>query len=1199
MHRQADAARGAGRTTRVPGVSPRDARSEESPARPAPPAVGYGQSSSSWWHDAFAAVPWNLERIAARLSELSSARWARHFGIALGIVAAVCMLVAGALWALLAAGPISLDVATPWLQAAIAENLGDQFGVEVGGTVVERDEHGRAAMRMRGIIVRDRDGTVIASAPKAEIGFSSASLLRGRPRAERLKLVGAELAVRVESDGRISVSTGAEKRPLATTPVLAPIETRPVSSGPDRAGERGSVMQQNFAAFLAWVDRLGAFGLDGGDLTEVGLKSGNLVVDDLRNGRQSRFENIHLSLMRPRAGALEFELGSEDTVKPWSMSASLKPGVAGMRDVDFEVSRLSLKNLMLALRIDGGPIDVDVPVSANLRAEIDPDGTPHTIGGRMLAGPGAITDLENPAARIAIDRAEMTLDWNAEKRALAVPFQIVSGGTRMTLTARAEAPREANGTWAMSLSGGSVVLPPQSPADDPLQLNRIQVRGRFDPVVRRLSIIDAEVSGKGVGVALSGNVDFSTSDPRINIGLAARNMSLAAFKQMWPPFINPTVRDWVIERTRGGTIEQAEIATNTPVSALRDTGPPVPDDGLYIQITSAGGAVRPFDDLPEIRDADLVTRIKGRSATVSLGRGAIEMPSGRRLTLANGTFEVADTVVKNPPAKVRARVEGPVAAAAELLNMDRIRDAASIPIDPATSRGNVVATLNLAMPLTATVKPGSLVYTIGADIVNFSADRLIAGQKVEAQTMRATATNQGYQIRGEMRVGGAPATVELRHTNGETDAELRLSGTLDDAARNRLGLDPVGGIIGSIPIKVGGRVAFSGDQDSRLLFEADFTPARIDNLLPGWNKPSGRAARASFVYVGRGKPTRFDDISFDGGGAALRGAAEFDQNGDFSAATFTNFALSEGDRANLRLERTTDNLYRATLRGDAFDARGFIKATMAGSGETRTRRPTFDFDLDAKLAAVTGAKNEGLRNVDLHLVRRGGAIRNLALSARFVGEGTLQGELRGKPGERPIVLIESTDAGALFRLTDTYSRMVGGQAWIAIDPPTVEGTRQDGLLEVRDFAVRGEQGLDGVATGAPNGANNGVQFSHMRVSFTRSPGKMSIHEGLVTGPAVGATIDGVMDYTNNELHMRGTFVPLFGLNSAFRDVPIVGFLLGGKEGLIGSMTYEVVGSPGAPILHVNPISMVAPGFVRKLLEFPSSLPNDRRDPWRQ
>ncbi len=104
---------------------------------------------------------------------------------------------------------------------------------------------------------------------------------------------------------------------------------------------------------------------------------------------------------------------------------------------------------------------------------------------------------------------------------------------------------------------------------------------------------------------------------------------------------------------------------------------------------------------------------------------------------------------------------------------------------------------------------------------------------------------------------------------------------------------------------------------------------------------------------------------------------------------------------------------------------------------------------------------------------------------------------------------------------------------------------------------------------------------------------MSIHEGLVSGPMVGGTIEGVMDYAGNELHLRGTFVPLYGLNTAFGQIPIVGVLLGGKEGLIGSMTYEVIGSPGAPVLRVNPISLVAPGIVRKFLEFPSNVPSDR------
>jgi hypothetical protein len=37
----------------------------------------------------------------------------------------------------------------------------------------------------------------------------------------------------------------------------------------------------------------------------------------------------------------------------------------------------------------------------------------------------------------------------------------------------------------------------------------------------------------------------------------------------------------------------------------------------------------------------------------------------------------------------------------------------------------------------------------------------------------------------------------------------------------------------------------------------------------------------------------------------------------------------------------------------------------------------------------------------------------------------------------------------------------------------------------------------------------------------------------------------------------------------------------------------VVGTPGAPILHVNPVSALAPGLARKIFEFPSSVPGER------
>jgi hypothetical protein len=145
-------------------------------------------------------------------------------------------------------------------------------------------------------------------------------------------------------------------------------------------------------------------------------------------------------------------------------------------------------------------------------------------------------------------------------------------------------------------------------------------------------------------------------------------------------------------------------------------------------------------------------------------------------------------------------------------------------------------------------------------------------------------------------------------------------------------------------------------------------------------------------------------------------------------------------------------------------------------------------------------------------------------------------------------------------------------------------------LNVRDFVVRGEPALERMAAAEPmNDARvpvtHGVAFSRFRVDFTRAPGKLTLRDGVVWGPTIGATMEGQLDYGRDDVRVRGTFIPAYGLNNMFGRLPFVGPLLGGQnEGLLG-VTYEVVGSPHAPTLRVNPMSAVAPGFLRKLFEF--------------
>jgi hypothetical protein len=390
-------------------------------------------------------------------------------------------------------------------------------------------------------------------------------------------------------------------------------------------------------------------------------------------------------------------------------------------------------------------------------------------------------------------------------------------------------------------------------------------------------------------------------------------------------------------------------------------------------------------------------------------------------------------------------------------------------------------------------------------------------------------------------------------------------------------------------VDVSGRVGTTSDRDGRFAIQADLTPARIDGFLPGWVKQSGKPARATFTLATKPQSIRVEDLLIEGSGGGVKGTVELDGSGELQSANFPSYGFSDGDRTSLRVDRTPDGALRVVMRGDAYDGRGLVK-TMTGSApsnDTGARRPP-DIDLDMKLGAVVGFNGEALRSLEMKMSRRAGEIRSLGLTAKIGHSGTLSADLRGRPGGRQVVDLESSDAGALFRFTDVYSRMNGGLMTTVMDPPSANNPVQLGSVSVRNFAVHDEEELERAVTNGTPLPRNQMDFSGLKVDFTRSPGHVALHDGVVRGPVLGGTIDGVIDYTRDDVHLRGTLIPLYGANNLLGQLPVVGLFLGGeKEGLVG-VTYEVVGRPGTPVLHVNPLSALAPGLLRKVFEYPAN-----------
>jgi len=102
------------------------------------------------------------DNFAALNRWVTGERWVKRLAVVIAVLAVIFAGCFGGLWWRLGAGPINLDVATPWLAAAIEDNIGHGNTVEVGGTQIERAGRIRIAVRIRDIVVRDHDHAIVA-----------------------------------------------------------------------------------------------------------------------------------------------------------------------------------------------------------------------------------------------------------------------------------------------------------------------------------------------------------------------------------------------------------------------------------------------------------------------------------------------------------------------------------------------------------------------------------------------------------------------------------------------------------------------------------------------------------------------------------------------------------------------------------------------------------------------------------------------------------------------------------------------------------------------------------------------------------------------------------------------------------------------------------------------------------------------------
>ncbi len=1159
-----------------------------------------------------------LQGIAGALVPRSrAARLAMWLLVGVFAVGGIAALTA---YALISQGIVTANIATPYIARAIEERLGPNYKVKIGATTMETIEEGHTVVIVHDIRVTGPGDELVASAPSAEVELEG-SLLTLSPRARRIDLIGAEMTVKIAASGSVAVATGKGAKAITTTPSGEPLvppltATTPAPTAPSAGATPGAQTAPGTQApavaassgatrapvsdplvlkgLAQWLEQLERGGLDGGALEDVGLKDGTLVVQNEASGRKVTFDDISIRLARPAHGGVVLTFTVKSPHSTATLVATIGPVADRERTVMLDLKDVSTRDLVQAFSQDWRRFYMDMPLSASLNARLALDGNVRAANAKVQLGAGQIGNGEDVLERFTLDGAELALTLDPQRRVVVIDQLVASkNANKVALQGEVKVPAAADQDWPYTLRQREVVFAGPEMPDPPLALTSVEVAGRYTPPNKQLLFEKGGLTSAAGGLSFTGMVDFGIDVPAIKLNAVGSRMPSSTVRRFWPVSIAPPARTFVLENVTGGTVDGSTIVVNMPLDLIGQKEIPLPEDAVHLEMSGTGFTIQALKGLPPIRDAKLNVVVTGRTVRVNLPEGTVVTPGNRKLAMTDGVFFMPDYFPREPRSQIRVKIDGPADAGIEVLGMDALKGPAGASYDPATTRGKLSALVQINIHFRKVADPADTDYSVEATLTDFGVDNIFAGQRMEGATVSVFATPAGILLRGDGKLAGAPATFEYEKKKDQADADLRVNATLDDSARSKIGIG-LTAVSGPVLLKL---VGATNNQETKANIELDLTAARISDLIPGLSKPAGRPLKARFSTVDTGTRIKINELVLDGSGALIKGSLELADNGDVNAANFPTFQLSDGDKASLKADRSGDVL-RVRITGDVVDARGIMKSLVgspAAPKDPKTGKPqrNQDVDVEAKIGALTGNNGEVLRQMDLTVSRRGVELRNFSLSAKVGREGNLAGEIRNTDAGRRALFLRTSDAGAVLRFLEIYPKIEGGDMWVVVDPPRGDSSPQEGTVNIRDFVVRGEPGLESLSAAARDSSGRQepgtAVFQKAQAKFIRTPGSVTIREGAIWGPVAGVTVDGTIDFAAERISMRGTYVPAYGLNNLFSKVPVIGMLLGGgpNEGLVG-VTFEVAGPMSGPTLRVNPLSAVAPGFLRKMFEFRDS-----------
>ena len=728
------------------------------------------------------------------------------------------------------------------------------------------------------------------------------------------------------------------------------------------------------------------------------------------------------------------------------------------------------------------------------------------------------------------------------------------------------------------VTGGAGSLDLGSFFAEALDVDSLRAVGRIPRDGKSIAFDELTLQNGDARVVLAGRVSTNGEGPELDLGGTMSEIPVSLVKRYWPPQMAGAARRWFAENVDAGIIPQGSIRLK--FKAAQVTARTLPADFAEVRFEFERGRLTYFSELPPVTEATGSVRMTGTSFELALTSGRIGGAS-----LDDGVLELTKDEAGLWSATLEFVASGEAAEALAILNFPPLGYADRLGISLQQLGGLAAARARFRFPVRGGLTPADLEFAAAANLRGIALPDAFGGFDLTEGSFALQVNAERMSIQGTGAINGVAAGIEWREEFGPAagaTSRITITGRFDDAAREALGFSAGELLTGPLDATLEIDAAHGRLLEARV--GLDLRDARIDFGPLLWSKPDGLDGQASFTV----RPAAADGViveNIDLRSLDLRANGVIEFNADRSLRRFdlSRLTFARNDiSASVRPQ--AGGGFIIAVNGNRLDAVPYLDAFFAseGIGEVPPLRLSFQVGevLVGNTGTISGLSGEtvyGETGLDtLQMVGTLNEVAPLALAFETMADG------------RRILSITTTNAGALARTTGLFNEAEGGDLKIvAAIEDTEAGLEMVGRIEVEDIRIVNAPALAQVLTlasltGILNAMNgNGITFVRADIPFTYANGVLVVDDARAFGPSLGITLEGQVNQSGNEIELFGTLVPAYSINSILGEIPLIGNLIVGRKGEgLFALNYSVSGPLDEPVITVNPLTALAPGFLR-------------------